>query len=42
MEKMIRDLKVSWASLEFDHDVHKRTGSILLRTGEELIRDGEL
>ena len=37
MEKMIRDLKVSWASLEFDHDVHKRTGSILLRTGEELI-----
>ena len=37
MEKMIKDLNVAWTSLEFDHDVHKRTGSVLLRTGEELI-----
>ena len=37
MEKMIRDLEVSWKTLEFDHDTHKRTGSTLLRTSEELI-----
>ena len=37
MEKMIKDLDTSWAVLEFNHDTHKRTGSILLRTSEELI-----
>ena len=37
MEKMIKDLDTSWAVLEFSHDTHKRTGSTLLRTSEELI-----
>merc|ERR1712155_366886 len=37
MEKMIKDLNSSWSTLEFSHDVHKRTGSTLLRTSEELI-----
>lgn len=37
MEKMIKDLEVSWKTLEFDHDTHRRTGSTLLKTSEELI-----
>ena len=37
MEKMIRDLDASWKTLEFTHDTHKRTGSTLLRTSEDLI-----
>ena len=37
MEKMIRDLDVTWKTMEFDHDNHKRTGHTLLRASEELI-----
>ena len=37
MEKMIKDLNVTWVSMEFEHEEHKRTGCQLLRASEDLI-----
>ena len=37
MERMIKDLNVTWKTMEFEHEEHKRTGSKLLRASEDLI-----
>ena len=37
MEKMLRDLEVTWETMEFTHEKHPRTGYNLLRASEELI-----
>ncbi|XP_018327462.1 dynein beta chain, ciliary [Agrilus planipennis] len=37
MEKVLRELEVTWSTMEFDQELHHRTGSILLKVSEELI-----
>ncbi|KAJ8682461.1 hypothetical protein QAD02_018253 [Eretmocerus hayati] len=37
MEKYLRELNVTWSKMEFEKEVHTRTGAILLRASEELI-----
>ena len=37
MERMLKELDVVWSSMEFQHELHARTGYTLLRTSEELI-----
>lgn len=37
MEKVLRDLHTTWSAMEFDHEIHGRTGSRLLKASEELI-----
>ncbi|KAL1493068.1 hypothetical protein ABEB36_011203 [Hypothenemus hampei] len=37
MEKVLRDLNATWSLMEFQHEIHPRTGCILLRVNEELI-----
>lgn len=37
MEKMLRELGVTWAAMEFEQEIHPRTGCVLLRTSEQLI-----
>ncbi|XP_043280362.1 dynein beta chain, ciliary isoform X1 [Venturia canescens] len=37
MEKYLRELNVTWAGMEFEREVHPRTGATLLRASEELI-----
>ena len=37
MEKVLKELDVTWATMEFEHDKHPRTGITMLRTSEELI-----
>lgn len=37
MEKILRDLHTTWSAMEFDHEIHSRTGSSLLKASEELI-----
>lgn len=37
MEKVLKELDVTWSSMEFEHDKHPRTGITLLRTSEEVI-----
>ncbi|KAK3590847.1 hypothetical protein CHS0354_024585 [Potamilus streckersoni] len=37
MEKVLKELNVTWAAMEFEHDPHPRTGITLLKTSEELI-----
>ena len=37
MEKVLKELDVTWAAMEFDHDVHPRRGMTMLRASEELI-----
>lgn len=37
MEKVLRELDVTWASMEFDHNPHPRTKITLLGASEELI-----
>ncbi|KAI8120795.1 ciliary, Dynein beta chain [Lucilia cuprina] len=37
MEKILRDLNTTWSAMEFDHELHPRTGCNLLRASEELI-----
>lgn len=37
MEKVLRDLHTTWSAMEFDHEIHARTGSCLLKASEELI-----
>ncbi|EFA11309.2 dynein beta chain, ciliary [Tribolium castaneum] len=37
MEKILRELNVTWSAMEFEHEIHPRTGCKLLRASEELI-----
>lgn len=37
MEKVLRELDVTWANMEFEHDKHPRTGTTLIRASEEVI-----
>jgi len=37
MEKVLKELNVTWKVMEFEHDKHPRTGITLLKTTEELI-----
>ncbi|KAL3857821.1 hypothetical protein ACJMK2_012454, partial [Sinanodonta woodiana] len=37
MEKVLKELNVTWASMEFEHERHPRTGITMLKTSEELI-----
>ena len=37
MEKVLKELDVTWASMEFEHDPHPRRGLTMLRASEELI-----
>ncbi|XP_050527559.1 dynein beta chain, ciliary isoform X2 [Daktulosphaira vitifoliae] len=37
MEKMLRELHTTWASMEFNQETHGRTGYSLLRASEKLI-----
>jgi dynein heavy chain, axonemal len=37
MEKVLRDLNTTWASMSFDYEKHPRTGSMLLKASEQLI-----
>ena len=37
MEKVLKELDVTWAQMEFEHDPHPRTKITMLKTSEELI-----
>jgi len=37
MEKMLRELQTTWATMEFYQETHGRTGCSLLRASEKLI-----
>ncbi|CAH0405196.1 unnamed protein product [Chilo suppressalis] len=37
MEKILKDLDTTWKGLEFEQEIHSRTGCVLLRASEELI-----
>ncbi|XP_068084396.1 dynein beta chain, ciliary [Anabrus simplex] len=37
MEKILRELHVTWSKMEFEQELHVRTGCTLLRASEELI-----
>lgn len=37
MEKVLKELDVTWTTMEFEHDAHPRTGITMLKTSEELI-----
>jgi dynein heavy chain len=37
MEKYLRDLQTTWSVMEFEQEIHARTGCSLLRASEELI-----
>lgn len=37
MEKYLRDLQITWSVMEFEQEMHARTGCSLLRASEELI-----
>ncbi|KAJ8957969.1 hypothetical protein NQ318_001970 [Aromia moschata] len=37
MEKTLRDLNTTWSEMEFEQEIHPRTGVKLLRASEELI-----
>lgn len=37
MEKILRDLHTTWSAMEFEHEIHPRTGCNLLKASEELI-----
>lgn len=37
MEKMLSELEVTWAQMEFEHEKHQRTGITQLKASEELI-----
>ena len=41
MEKYLRELNSTWSGMEFEKEVHPRTGAILLRASEELIESLE-
>jgi dynein heavy chain, axonemal len=37
MEKTLRELKTTWANLQFDIEFHIRTGIELIRLNDELV-----
>ena len=37
MERMLKELEITWKAMEFTHENHQRTGCNLLRASEELI-----
>ncbi|KAK7113097.1 dynein beta chain, ciliary-like [Littorina saxatilis] len=37
MEKVLRELEVTWATMAFEHDKHPRTGITLLRASDEVV-----
>ena len=37
MEKVLKELDVTWKTMEFEHDKHPRRSITLLRASEELI-----
>lgn len=37
MEKYLRELNSTWSAMEFEREIHQRTGATLLRASEELI-----
>lgn len=37
MEKLLRELDVTWKQMEFEHIQHPRTGITLLRASEEVV-----
>lgn len=37
MEKILRELNTTWSAMEFEQEIHTRTGCKLLRASEELI-----
>ncbi|RLU18201.1 hypothetical protein DMN91_008557 [Ooceraea biroi] len=37
MEKYMKELNVTWSKMEFEREVHTRTGATLIRASEELI-----
>ena len=37
MEKVLKELDVTWAQMEFEHEKHQRTQITLLKASEELI-----
>lgn len=37
MEKYLRELNATWSIMEFEREIHQRTGAVLLRASEELI-----
>ncbi|KAK2575931.1 hypothetical protein KPH14_007294 [Odynerus spinipes] len=37
MEKYMRELNVTWSKMEFEKEIHVRTGATLIRASEELI-----
>ncbi|KAJ8318719.1 LOW QUALITY PROTEIN: hypothetical protein KUTeg_003810 [Tegillarca granosa] len=37
MEKVLKELDVTWSAMEFEHEPHPRTGITMLKTSEELI-----
>ena len=37
MEKVLKELDVTWAAMEFEHEKHSRTQITMLKTSEELI-----
>lgn len=37
MEKVLKELDVTWSSMEFEHEKHPRTKITMLKTSEELI-----
>ena len=37
MEKVLKELEVTWATMEFEHQAHPRRGLTMLHASEELI-----
>ncbi len=37
MEKTLKEMEVTWAQMEFESELHHRTGLKLLKSSEELI-----
>lgn len=37
MEKVLKELDLTWSAMEFEHEIHNRTNCIILRASEELI-----
>ena len=37
MEKVLKELEVTWAQLEFEHEKHPRTETTIIKASDELI-----
>jgi dynein heavy chain len=37
MEKVLRELEITWAQMEFEHEEHPRTGVTLLKASDEVV-----